>query len=327
MELSTFVPFGIGAAAFGSAVLLLMACVQALRSGRSQTRDRLDRYTRVEDVSGAGEGSSSALRDRSLSRFSALNRFLSANPMAQKTAFDLAQAKLPLKVGEYLLLRVFCSAVAAYLLFVLGGNVLAVVPGAALGYFAPRFYVARRKGQRTRALEAQLVDALALSANSLRAGWGFTQAMTQIATEMPPPISEEFNQALQEISIGATPEDAITGMVKRVGSYDVELVMTGVLIQRQIGGNLAEMMDNTVKTIRERVRLLGDIQSLIAESRLSMWLLSILPVGILLLMTVTMPDYTLPFLEDPRGRLMLGTAAALEVVGVIIMKKISAIEV
>lgn len=326
MDPKTLLPIAIGVLAFASIAMVIMASVQFLGGGRSQARGRLDRYNSNEDGAAAND-EAPALRDRRLSRFDTLNGYLRESGMAQGMALQLAQARVPLRVGEYLMIRLLTGIITGYLLSALGGNVLAVVPGVALGYFIPHFYVSQKKGQRVKLLETQLVDALSLSANSLRAGWGFTQAMAQIASEMPPPVSEEFTQVLQEISIGATPEEAINSMIKRVGSYDVELVMTGVLIQRQIGGNLAEMMDNAVHTIRERIRLLGDIASIVAESRMSMWLLSALPILLLSFMALTMPDYTLPFLNDPRGRLMLVAAGVMEVLGVLVMRRLSTVEV
>ncbi len=326
-DLNTLIPYFIGALAFGAVSCLLMGVFQLTWGGKRGTRARLDRYA----VDGAGAGGDEAdggvLRDRRFSKYDLLNAFLADSAMAQSMALELAQARLPLRVGEYLMLRLICALGLAYLLMNIGGNILAVVPGTVLGYYLPKFYVSHRKNSRIKALETQLVDALTLSANSLRAGWGFTQAMSQIANELPPPISVEFSQALQEVSIGASPEDAISNMVKRIGSYDVELVMTGVLIQREIGGNLAEMMDKAATTIRERMRLLGDIQSIVAESRLSMYLLSALPVFLLVFTAIAMPDYTMPFLEDPRGRVMLLVGGVLEVFGVLIMKQISRIEV
>lgn len=322
----TLMPFIVAALVFGVIFMMIMGTSLIIAGWKSWTRQRLERYAGDAPLADTDEDTA-VLKDRRFSRFNMLNRFLSDSPMAQATATRLVQARMPLKVGEYLVIRVVSAAILAYVLAILGGNVLAIVPGAITGYFLPHLYVEHRRKSRIKALEMQLVDALSLSANSLRAGWGFTQAMSQIATEMPAPISEEFTQVLQEVSIGQTPEEAIHNMVKRIDSYDVELVMTGVLIQRQIGGNLAEMMDNTVTTIRERIRLLGDIDSIIAESRLSMWLLTGLPVFILVFLAIAMPDYTLPFLEDPRGRLMLLAGGVFEVFGVIVMKRLSNVEV
>jgi tight adherence protein B len=234
---------------------------------------------------------------------------------------------VPLRVGEYLLLRLLTASGAGLLLSVLGGSTLATVPGAIIGYFVPKFYVVHKSKTRISSLNLQLVEALSLSANSLRAGWGFMQAMSQIATEMPPPISEEFTQVLQEVSIGSTNEAAIQSLITRVPSYDLELVMTAVLIQRQIGGNLAEMMDNIAFTIRERTRLIADIASITSESTMSMWVLSLLPIGLLVFMAVTQAEYLGAFMTDPRGRMMLVGAGVMEVAGVLVMRRMADVKV
>lgn len=319
----------IAALAFGSALLLVLGTGRALAAGgaRGLARLRMQRYTQQPDRGQHPEDSGQVFRDRRFSSFAGFDRYLRNSSLAESIALELTQARLPLRVGEYLMIRVLSAVGLAYLLMAVGGNVLAIVPGAVFGYFAPKVYVGHRKAARIKALDGQLSDTLALSANSLRTGWGFMQALGQVAREMPPPISEEFTQVVQEVSIGTSQEEAIRRLLARVPSYDLELIMTAVLIQRQVGGNLAEMMDNIAHTIRERVRLLEDISTITSESRLSMWLLGLLPIILMIFMAVIQPDYVLPFLTDPRGRLMLLGAGLMEVVGVLLMRKIAAIEV
>ena len=313
-------------AAFCSGLCLIWGIFNTLLGQRLWIKERLAGPREPTLIPG-DPSSVEILRDRRMSRIHRLNRLLRTSPFADSTALELAQAHVPLKVGEYLLLRSLCALVVGYILMSLGGNWLAIVPGALIGYFAPRVYVGHRRSSRIHALEGQLVDALSLSANSLRAGWGFMQAMSQVAQEMPAPISEEFTQVLQEVNIGTPPDIAVQHMLQRVPSYELELVMTSVLIQRQIGGNLAEMIDNIAFTVRERTRLLGDIASITAESRLSMWLLSLLPVALLVFLAVAQPDYMLPFLTDPRGRILLVSAGVMEVLGVVMMKRLAQVDV
>ncbi|MBI4212890.1 MAG: type II secretion system F family protein [Chloroflexi bacterium] len=313
--------------ACGAAGFLALGVLSAFQGPGSLLVRRLATQAGDDESDNVGSTPSQVLRDHRMSRFETLNPLLRNNPLAQAISIELVQARVPLKVGEYLLLRAFCAVAAAFVLMSLGGSWLASVPGALMGYFAPKVYVGYRRARRISTLETQLVEALALSANSLRAGWGFMQAMQQVASDMPPPISEEFTQVFQEVSIGATPEAAIQNLLYRVPSYDLELVMTAVLIQRQIGGNLAEMMDNIAFTIRERTRLLGDIASITAESNMSMWLLSLLPVGMLILLAVIQADYMLPFLTDPRGRILLVGAAVMETAGVFAMRRLANVQV
>lgn len=312
--------------AFGAVLFLFLGCARGLQGPKSLLKSRLHEDRPADGPSAPALTAVQLLRDRRMSDIRSLNKLLEGSPLAAAVALELAQARLPLRVGEYFLMRIACGVAAALLLMTLGGNVLAAIPGGLIGYFGPKMYVSRRRSRRLATIEGQLVDALSLSANSLRAGWGFMQAMSQVAHEMPPPISEEFTQLFQEVSVGASQEMAIHNLVQRVPSYDLELVMTAVLIQRQIGGNLAEMLDNIAFTIRERTRLLADIVSLTAESKMSMWLLSLLPIGLLILMAVTQPDYTFPFLTDPRGRVLLVGAGVMELLGVLIMRRMSDIK-
>lgn len=313
--------------AFGAAACLAWGIIGAIRGSSSVIRARLNSRVDQRYVPLAGTSALQVLRDRRMSRIQALNLILNTSPLAQAIALDLARARIPLRVGEYLLLRLVAAAGAGLLLSMLGGSALAIVPGAILGYFAPKVYVGHKNRSRIATLDAQLVEALSLSANSLRAGWGFMQAMAQVANDMPPPISEEFTQVLQEVSIGTTNEAAIQSLIGRVPSYDMELVMTAVLIQRQIGGNLAEMMDNIAFTIRERTRLIADIASITSESTMSMWVLSLLPVALLVFMAVTQPQYMGPFMTDPRGRMMLIGAACMEIAGVLVMRRMANVKV
>jgi tight adherence protein B len=315
------------ALAFAAGACLLWGILGAVLGAGSVVRSRL-RSTDVEEVvPRAGVTALQVLRDRRMSSIAALNFLLKSSPLAEAIALDLMRARVPLRVGEYLLLRCGCGAGVGLLLMVLGGNALAIIPGAILGYFAPRLYVGQRLRRRISLIDSQLVEALSLSANSLRAGWGFMQAMSQVARDMPAPISEEFSQVIQEVSIGSSNEAAIQNLIKRVPSYDLELVMTAVLIQRQIGGNLAEMMDNIAFTIRERTRLIADIASITAESTMSMWVLSLLPVFLMVLLAVTQADYMVPFMTDPRGRMMLVAAGVMEVLGVLIMRRLANVKV
>src|SRR5436309_412639 len=223
--------YGTLALAFGAGICLVYGLVSILIGSGSAVRARLHRPA-SDELGPSYGGPQQVLRDHRMSRFGALNGLLKSHPLADSIALELAQARVTLNVGEYLMLRVVCAAAVGVLLWAIGGIVLAVIPGAVLGYFAPKIYVGHRRRSRLNTINQQLIEALALSANSLRAGWGFMQAMSQVANDMPPPISEEFSEVIQEVSIGTSNEVAIQNLMGRVPSYDLELVMTAVLIQR-----------------------------------------------------------------------------------------------
>ena len=186
------------------------------------------------------------------SNISILDNLLRRKGRGARLSLKLARAALPMRVGEYLLVR--CAV--ALVLGALAGRALgALVPAVAAGlggYFLPVLYVRARQKKRVRAFDDQLVDALVLMSNSLKTGYSFMQAMESIVREMPEPIGVEFDQALREIRMGGAIEDALLGISERVRSTDFELVVTAMVIQRQVGGNLTEILSNIAYTIRER---------------------------------------------------------------------------
>jgi len=296
--------------------------------GGYYARERLRKYADpTQKVAGIEVEQSEVLRERRYSSIGRLDAVLRNNPLAVSAARELTAARIPLRVGEYFALILFCAGMAASLVWMYSNSPLAAIGGGLLGAAAPKLYVSRQRSGRMRACEDQLVDLLSLSSNSLRSGWSFLQALEHVSTELPAPISEEVRQLLEEVSLGASPEDALVALQERIPSYDLELIITAVLIQRRAGGNLAEMMDTIAHTIRERIKLLGEIRVITAEARLSMWLLSLLPVGLLVVLSAMNPGYTAPMFEDPRGRLLLLMAVALEVTGVFVLRRLAVIKV
>ncbi len=163
--------------------------------------------------------------------------------------------------------------------------------------------------------------------NSLRAGYSFLQAMDMVAREMSPPISEEFTSTMKEMSLGSPTETALATLSDRVGSEDLELVVTAVLIQRQIGGNLAEVLDNIADTIRERVKLRREIKTLTAQGRMSGIIIGVLPCALGVFLYAVNPEYISLLFTHPTGRLMVGLAVFGEFIGMLVIRRIIAIEV
>lgn len=321
-------------AALVFAIILLASCSLALMAfavlsagpGRT-TRERLRRYAVAERQAEREAVATGVLRRRQYSVFRRLDALLRHNPLAESTSRELAAARVPLRVGEYYGLMVFGAGMAGCATLALTHSLIAAAGAFVIGAVAPKIYVSRRKAQRIKGCEDQLVDLLTLTSNSLRSGWSFVQAMDHVTKELPDPISEEIRQVLEEVSLGATAEDALIALQERIPSYDLELIVTAVLIQRRAGGNLAEMMDTIAHTIRERLKLLGEVRVITAEARMSMWLLALLPVGLLVVMSALNPGYMGPMLEDPRGQTLLLAAAGMELLGVFVLRRMSNIEV
>lgn len=181
--------------------------------------------------------------------------------------------------------------------------------------------------QRMRKFESQLPDALELMAAALRAGHGFQRAMHVTADEMPDPICSEFRTAVQDIGVGRTVEDALNGILRRVPSYEMELIATAVAIQLQVGGNLSEILQKIAETLRERARIRGEIQTLTAEGRLSAWVIFLLPIFMFFYLNTTNPGYMKPLTQTEIGHLMIIVAVVMQSIGMFIIWRMLSMEV
>jgi tight adherence protein B len=164
-------------------------------------------------------------------------------------------------------------------------------------------------------------------ANALRAGFSFLQAMEMISKEMEPPISEEFMHVMRDINLGATVERALDDMDKRVGSPDFSLVVTAVLIQQQVGGDLAQILDTISETIQDRIRMRREVKTLTTQGRMSGWILILTPIALALFMTSSDPNYLDPLFKNPIGQMILVATIVMEIIGAIVIKRIVDIEV
>jgi tight adherence protein B len=245
----------------------------------------------------------------------------------QALDFRMRQAGIPLLGGEFMVLLVV-SALAAFLIgwmltlelataFLMGGLVAAAI----------WIFVAWRAYRRRNAFTEQLGDCLTTIANAMRAGYSFPQAVEVVAKEMEPPISDEFAQVSREVSMGVPLEAALEAMGRRVGSADLDLMITSVLIQREVGGNLAQILDNIGDTIQERIRMKREIFALTAQGRLSAWVLIVLPFVMALFMYIFKPEHIMVLIDDPLGRTAMFVSLFLEVIGYIVIQKIVHIDV
>jgi tight adherence protein B len=240
----------------------------------------------------------------------------------------LQQASLPVTVAEFI---VFCLILTILGFEIVhlgsGGNLIFAVAGAFLFFWIPFFIVRACIKRRMKAFNHQLGDSLILISNSLRTGYSFLQSFDMVAREMQPPISVEFSRTVKEINLGITTEDALDNMAKRIDSNDLDLVITAVLIQRQVGGNLAELLDTLAHTIRERVKIRGHIQTLTAQGRISGFVVSLLPVGLGLAIYILNPEYiTLLFIHAIGGKL-LAAGVVSQIIGIVLVRRIVNIKV
>jgi tight adherence protein B len=214
--------------------------------------------------------------------------------------------------------------------FLIGRDPLWLVAGAALGFVAymlPAMWVQRKIAHRTASIEAQLVEALTLIANAQRAGFAFAQGVDVAANRLGPPISTELQRMLLDINLGASTEDALVAMNERVRSDDLDLVVTAILIHRQTGGNLAEIIDNVTKTMRDRERIRGEIKTLTAQQRLTGWILCLWPAFLALLFTAINPGMMKLLVVTTPGYVLMGVWITLNVLGYLTIRRILDIDI
>jgi tight adherence protein B len=209
----------------------------------------------------------------------------------------------------------------------LSGGLLGFAVGNFIGCCMPLLFLRIKIKRRAKAFNDQLGDTLILIANALRTGYSFMQAIEMVAREMLPPISAEFGRTLKEMNLGIQTETAMNNMAMRVDSDDLDLVITAVLIQRQVGGNLAEVLESIAGTIRERIRIKGEIRTLTAQGRMSGVIISLLPVALLVALKLINPGYIDLLFTNQVGQMMLGIAIFGQILGVMAIQRIVNIKI
>jgi tight adherence protein B len=272
-----------------------------------------------------------ALRRHYLGSLPGLSLIFGPSQWAQRVATDLEKADLRLRVSEYLAVCLaFALGLFVLVLWLVGLNLVGLVVGlamAGLGYLLPHVYVHMRKHQRLSRLDGQLEETLTLISNSLRSGFGLAQAMDAAASQLQPPIADELRRSLREADLGSSMEETLTALSRRVDSRDLDMVITAILIQRSVGGNLAEVLDNVAYTMRERARIKGEIRTLTTPQRMTGYIVAAVPLALAGLFFIVNPDYMSVLITDPIGRVMLALAAAWEVIGIVIIRRILAVDI
>lgn len=256
----------------------------------------------------------------------AVDRAVAGRGFAQNLSTQLARANLKWTVGEFIVMTVLFSASAGLLFFVL--NRIVFVPvGVIAGFFLPRIYLSSRKTKRLKDFNDQLGDALNLMVNSLRAGYSTMQAMEVISNEMPAPISEEFGRVVLELQLGVTFDDAMANLLRRMPSPDMDLVITAMSVQREVGGNLAEVLDSISFTIRERVRIKGEIRTMTSQGRMTGYVITAIPFALTGFIYMINPEFMGGMFTDPCGWIMMGVSLVMIALGYFVINKIVSIEV
>src|SRR3954470_13917325 len=317
--------------------ILLIAVGVAMSGSGSGINARLERYASTKPetpvASASGEGGLAAALQSSQA-LNQLNKVVEQRDFGANLARELARADLRLKPSEYLAiwaastLGVPLIMLALSVVFETLGNPIVLVVGLLIGFMLPRFWLGRRKSSRLNAFNKQLPDTITLIANALRAGSSFLQAIELVVRESRPPISTEFGRVIREVNLGLPFDQALENMVRRVRSDDFELMATAIAIQHQVGGNLAEILDSIAFTIRERIRIKGEIRSLTAQQRMSGYVVGGLPFALALFIYLVAPTFFDPMFSKPPevigiplGVILIGLAAVMMGIGFFFIRK------
>ena len=286
----------------GSIVLLVYGLSQFFGRNKALLAQRVQTYTSIEEEAAIAADA----EIHGLAPMPRMFGMVLGRSYMQKVEDDLVQADIAMRPTEYILLRFVLAAVGFALGWIGTGYFHSGIILAIAGYIIPAFFVRVHQNRRRVKFVSQLADALMLLTNSLRSGYGFLKGLELVAKEMGDPIAKELNRMLREINLGSTVEQALQNLGRRINSPDLDIVISAYLVQKDVGGNLTEIMEKVAETIRERLRIQGDIRVLTAQGKLSGLIVGSLPVVLLLFFIIKTPDYFKPMIGPPLVTLIGG---------------------
>ncbi len=243
-----------------------------------------------------------------------------------KSVGDLSNMFLFIDGRQLLILNICLTALFVLIGLFFVGVFFTIILGV-IGFFVPTVLVRWFKARRIKKFDGQLVDSLSAMSNAFKAGLTFPQAMDHVSKDAGAPLSQEFRLFVREIKLGVSMDDALNSMAARVGCEDLDLVVTSTIISRQLGGNMAEMFDTIAATIRERFRLEGKIAALTSQGKMQGWIVAALPLALGLVLNYMRPDLMQPMFESWFGYVLVGLIVLMELIGVLIIRKIVNINV
>ncbi|HEX9016384.1 MAG TPA: type II secretion system F family protein [Chloroflexota bacterium] len=319
----------LGVGAFLAIVLMILGVSWLMAPERSMIDARLSRYGSRQPTWKELADSGQQQKNSQLSEVVArtMDRAVANRGFAQQIALDLARANLKLTVSEYLMMMALIALVTTLLAALISKMLVVGIIFGVASLYLPRWYVKGRERKRTAAFNAQLGDTVGIMANSLRSGYSLLQAMELVARETPAPMGEEFGRVVREVGLGLSPEQALDNLVRRISSEDLDLMVTAINVQHEVGGNLSRILDTIGNTIRERVRIKGEIKVLTAQQSLAGYIIAGLPLLLAGVMLLLNPTYIMG-LFTPGWYICMPICGGLGIVlGFITIRRIVAIEV
>jgi tight adherence protein B len=309
-----------------SSFLFFTAMLQMLFLSNKKLEKRLKHYLVLNDKQKLNRKRFNLLVQIQLYKAAIKNKVLSKQKN-ESLAIILQRAGLPLKPEEYILFQWISMALCGGVLLLVTNQTLFLLVGVILGFFLPKMWVKKKERQRLAKFNDGLEDMITTVIGSLRAGFSFAQSLMAVVDESEEPIKEEIETLLKEMQYGTSMEDALNHLKERVPSGDLDLLIQSVLIQRQVGGNLATVLGTIVQTIRDRNRIQRQVRTLTAQGRMSGLVIGFLPVGIALVLYLIQPSYIGTLFHDTIGLISVGVAVILGSIGLVLIRKITTIEV
>jgi tight adherence protein B len=308
--------------------LATFAIASLLDQRRAQARLIKDRLATVQKApERAPDAELALLRDEQLSKFPALDTLLRRSARVSAMQDSLLQAGMKFRAGNYLVLCAVCGILAAIAVVYLTKNPAIGWAGLVIGAFLPYAFVSYRRQKRFEKIEVLFPEAIDTLARAVRAGHAFTTALEMISNEIAQPLASEFRKLYEEQKFGMPVRDALMNLTQRVPLVDVKFFVTAVMLQRETGGNLAEILDNLSYVIRERFKIQRQVRVHTAQGRLTMALLMAMPPTVVAILFVFSPEFVQPLFHDPVGHILLVGAITLQTIGYFVIRRIIKIQV
>ncbi len=303
------------------------AVLSLLDQRKSQARVLRDRLSATQKPAESVQADVALLRDEMMSRIPAFDTLLRRSERVTVLQEMLSQGDVNVRAGNFLIFCLLAAVVFGVAFMVAGGSVLFGWAGLVLGFFIPYAYASHRRAKRFQRFEEKFPEAIDTLARAVRAGHAFTTALEMIANEISEPVAGEFRQLFEEQKFGLPVRDALLNLAARIPLVDVKFFVTAVMLQRETGGNLAEILDNLSYVIRERFKILRQVRVHTAQGRLTMVLLMALPPTIVVAMLTLNPSFIRPLFTDPLGHILIVAGIVLQTVGYFFIRRIIRIQV
>ena len=318
---------GVTILVFVAVTLMVFAAISLFDQRKAQARVLRDRLSPVQKLGEQAAPEVAFLRDEVLSRIPAFDNYLRRSERVSELQKTLEQGNIDVRAGNFIMLCIISALVFALIGFILGGNLIFGWAGALIGFFIPYAYASHRRSKRFQKFEEKFPEAIDTLARAVRAGHAFTTALEMIANEVSEPVAGEFRQLFEEQKFGLPVRDALLNLTDRIPLVDVKFFVTAVMLQRETGGNLAEILDNLSYVIRERFKILRQVRVHTAQGRLTMVLLMALPPTIVVVMQLLNPGFIQPLFSDFWGHVLIVAGISLQTIGYFVIRKIIRIQV